>query len=479
MHSWFNDKLLFLGFILFLVMEKGGAFAQHWNSLNGIELGGNVTTVYDFCHIGDSLIVAGAWSYLDGSAQYGTFSWNGESYHPFGELVEAGVQNVVEYQNGLVISGDWLDYNNIPGTTDIVAWDGENFHSFYGGGDWPTGFGNDDVIVFKDSLFICGLGGGIPGLGNLSGIVGFNGSNWYYPGGLSSSSLKCMEVFKDELYVGGLCGYELGSLIPMRNIARYDGSEWHSLNGGFYNGYVTCMTVDEDEEMLYVGGWFSKTWDGLTAYNIVGWDGEQWHSIGVPAVNSAITSMCFYRDQLYVSGIFTYDQYDNQIYHIARWDGANWQPLQGGLEGAAFAMTVFNDELYVGGGISWVGDSTFTVSDVARWYMHADSVTWGVPVPHLDKDDIDDQSVFIQESDRPSSWKLFPNPTDDILHIEFELPQSGAVVITDLQGRQKHYELIRNCRKLDLNTSEFRSGNYLVNLVQDGTIVRTQRFIVN
>ena len=478
MHSWFNDKWFVLSFILFLIMEKGGAFAQHWNSLNGIELGGNVTTVYDFCHIGDSLIVAGAWSYLDGSPQYGTFSWNGESYHPFGELVEAGVLNVVEYQNGLVISGDWLDYNNIPGTTDIVAWDGENFHSFYGGGDWPTGFGNDDVIVFQDSLFICGIGGGIPGFEDLSGIVGFNGSNWYYPGGFSSNSLDCFEVFKGELYVGGLCGYELLSSIPMRNIARYDGTEWHSLNGGFYNGYVLCMTMDEDEEMLYIGGWFSKTWDGTIAYHVVGWDGEQWHSLGVPAVNSAITSMCFYRGQLYITGNFTADQYGTELFHAARWDGANWQPMDGGMYGVGFAMTVYNDELYVGGAISWVGDSTFTVSDVARWYMHPDSVTWGVPVPHIGKDDDNEQSTGLTEYFSDKSWKIFPNPTDDILHIEFETPQSGAMVITDLQGRQKHYEPIRNCERLELSTSLYPAGDYLLSLVRDGTIISTKRFVV-
>ena len=478
MHSWFNDKWFVLSFILFLIMEKDGAFAQHWNSLANVELSGGGTAVYDFLEDGDSLFIVGTWHTANGIPSRGTCIWNGTEIHPFGILDLGGASNIVKYQNEVIIAGDWLDYGNIPGTTDIVAWDGENFHSFYGGGDWPTGFGNNDVIVFKDSLFICGIGGGIPGLGNLSGIVGFNGSNWYYPGGLSSSSLKCMEVFKDELYVGGLCGIELGSLIPMRNIARYDGTEWHSLNGGFYNGYVTCMTVDEDEEMLYVGGWFSKTWDGLVAYDVVGWDGEQWHSIGVPALDSQITSMCFYRGQLYVTGNFTIDQYGNELFHAARWDGANWQPMEGGMYGVGFAMTVYQDELYIGGSIAWVRDSTFTVSDVARWYMHPDSVTWGVPVPHIGKDDDNEQSTGLTEYFSDKSWKIFPNPTDDILHIEFETPQNGAVVITDLQGRQKHYEPIRNCERLELSTIMYSAGDYLLSLVRDGTIISTKRFVV-
>jgi len=334
------------------------------------------------------------------------------------------------------------------------------------------------MMVFKDSLFIIDPGGGVGGFDDLNGIVGFDGENWFDPGGFTIFGPECMEVYKGELYVAGEFGYSWPDWLPVRNVARFDGTTWHDLNGGFANGRVWCMSKDEDHDMLYMGGSFSQSWDGVTAYRVIRWDGENWHSLGVPWLNDIILSMCFYRGQLYVSGVFTADQYGNPRNHILRWDGAQWQNLGDGLDGVAFKMQVFKDELYVGGQFNWVGDSTFLVNDVARWYMDPDSVTWGVPVYSPDKDDDNEQTTGFIERINEKDWKIFPNPTNGILHVEFSQVQSGAIVLTDLQGRQKQYITIDGHQSVDLNVSSYPAGEYLVNVVRDGSIVGTKRMVV-
>ncbi|MCG9909812.1 MAG: T9SS type A sorting domain-containing protein [Flavobacteriales bacterium] len=79
--------------------------------------------------------------------------------------------------------------------------------------------------------------------------------------------------------------------------------------------------------------------------------------------------------------------------------------------------------------------------------------------------------------------KLFPNPAEFWLNMEFTLPQAGPVafVLTDLQGREVDLILEKSCQQgknlLTFNASRLAAGTYFVALKQNGKILETQKFI--
>ncbi len=75
--------------------------------------------------------------------------------------------------------------------------------------------------------------------------------------------VNTLTVSGDDLYVGGhFKGTGDGSLTDLGYIARYDttAGAWHVLPNRGLNLAVNTLTVSGDD--LYVGGYFTGTWDG-------------------------------------------------------------------------------------------------------------------------------------------------------------------------------------------------------------------------
>lgn len=72
---------------------------------------------------------------------------------------------------------------------------------------------------------------------------------------------------------------------------------------------------------------------------------------------------------------------------------------------------------------------------------------------------------------------LFPNPTDYILHITFETAGYEAdILVMDMVGRLVYREKLIN-GKCSIISSQLTEGIYMVQVVQNGTLLRTGRFI--
>jgi len=69
-----------------------------------------------------------------------------------------------------------------------------------------------------------------------------------------------LEVFQDQLYVGGQIAITAGN--AGQNIMRWDGEEFHSLGQGVQQwlgntaSIATVWTMTEHDGILYVGGGF-------------------------------------------------------------------------------------------------------------------------------------------------------------------------------------------------------------------------------
>ena len=79
--------------------------------------------------------------------------------------------------------------------------------------------------------------------------------------------------------------------------------------------------------------------------------------------------------------------------------------------------------------------------------------------------------------------KVFPNPADQWMHIDFQIPESGEVrfVLMDMSGRQVDVIMERNCQKgkniLTFNTNTLRSGIYSVSMEVAGKTLMVQKFV--
>ncbi len=85
--------------------------------------------------------------------------------------------------------------------------------------------------------------------------------------------------------------------------------------------------------------------------------------------NPAINDVIEFNSQIVIGGSFLADSL--YLNNIARWDGSDWQPFAQGMMGGINTMTIFNNQLYAGGGYLTIPNLT-NPGKIVRW----DGVAW-------------------------------------------------------------------------------------------------------
>lgn len=144
-----------------------------------------------------------------------------------------------------------------------------------------------------------------------------------------------------------------------------------NMDGGL-NGPVKALKVDPVSQLLYAGGAFTASADGMpcngVAVYVNGFAGWDWLGLG-DGVNGTVNCMLFDNNRLYVGGEFT-SAGSVAAQNIAYLDlnTQQWHSL-GGLDSAVNALIVYNNELYAGGKFTgliskWTGTQWQTVSQI-------------------------------------------------------------------------------------------------------------------
>jgi hypothetical protein len=132
--------------------------------------------------------------------------------------------------------------------------------------------------------------GGLPALS----LARWDGGNWSaVPDGpltenMGAPFIGAMAVYDDgrgpALYVGGMFAFAGGK--PAANIARFDGQQWESLDGGLGQGCCGHDTVYDlqvadlgDGPVLIAGGWRLSTEKGVDGSGAALWDGHTWTAL--------------------------------------------------------------------------------------------------------------------------------------------------------------------------------------------------------
>lgn len=104
-----------------------------------------------------------------------------------------------------------------------------------------------------------------------------------------------------------------------------------------------------------------------------------------------------------------------------------------------------------------------------RWYLHPDSVTWGVPGTGL----------FVWEHERIDDFfKISPNPSDGMIMVELAERSGMSLLIVDSSGKTIWQDEARWRSTLEVDLSGRLPGMYLLNLLENGVLTRTTKLVI-
>lgn len=355
---------------------------QEWQAL-GSGLNGTVRSIAVDGN-GD-VFAGGEFDSAGGIPAYGIAKWDGVAWSALGK----GLRRPVGYGGyvyalaidrfGFVYAGGYFSKAGDLPANNIARWDGAAWSAL---GDGITGDPYTATVyaLAADTRGNVFAGGQFTTAGGMNALnlARWNGETWSEVGGGIRSEEKYKAAVTSliadgsNLYVGGLITSAGG--IPLGGIARWNGSTWDNLLGGFwqedYDPYVTGMALDRDGR-VYATGRFTLA-GGNCAKNMAVWSGADWRGLGEDtSVDGYVSAMISDRSGgYYLAGDFTCAG-GQVVNHVAHWNGSSWSGLAGGIKRGPDVVQIsslvldLNDNLYLAGIFTQAGD--LPVSNIARW----------------------------------------------------------------------------------------------------------------
>lgn len=326
---------------------------SQWHGMGGPDHG----TVNSLSTYNGDLVVAGSFYQLNGQSDYNYIArWDGSSWSSFGSGMDTTVTDTAEFQGKLYATGS---FTAVGGTaaSHIAVWDGSTW-SAVGGGLSDGGY---SLYADNDKLYVGGEFETAGGISSLA-IAAWDGSQWSAVGdglGLYAGAvirLYRIAKFNNEIVVGGLLDKNgAGNLVRLNN-----GAEWRGFESAFLDGPVHAVHRRGND--LIVAGAFTHV-AGVSANRIARWDGSTWQALG-GGFNGTVLALATFNNELYAGGDFS-EADGNPAAGVARWDGQQWQPLGSGVNDTVRTFQVWRDQLYVGGDFTQAGGAATTL--LAAW----------------------------------------------------------------------------------------------------------------
>ena len=292
------------------------------------------TTVYVTAVFNNELYVGGDFREINGRRIGGLARWDGQQWRSVGELstgYKPIIRGMTVYNGSLYVIGDFsIETSNDEWIYYVARWDGSQWHGL--------GISSSDFDDFPEALIT---------------IVGG----------------------EDGIYVGG--DFENISGTAAEGIARWDGTDWHSVGtGDLRGGESTVWEIVSTPDGLYVSGDFTFI-GGVIAPYIAFWNGTTWAAVG-EQFNNYVGVLAYDSDVLYASGTFTQTG-TLAVDHLARWDGQEWSEVGGGVNGSVNSITIHNGQVYVAGIFTEVG-AGIAAQNIASW----NGTEWTTYLPTTD-----------------------------------------------------------------------------------------------
>ena len=267
--------------------EVGAGYVLELDSARGVwaVVGGGVDSrVYSLLEYNGTLVVGGV--FRNAGASPGTPArclarWTGEQWLPFGDP-DSTVLTLATYDGVLVAGGFFSTIGGIAANA-IARWDGARWLALGSGVTDVAGRTGavSHMIVFEGRLVVSG---GFAAAGGVAAanVAAWDGATW------SSLGKPVLGMGPLAVYDNALVGAVVravgdgGDVGSAYFVSRWTGSDWAPLGGLFggppeFNIFVYDLAVYADA--LYAGGSF-LTASGVNASNIARWNGSVWEDVG-------------------------------------------------------------------------------------------------------------------------------------------------------------------------------------------------------
>ncbi len=306
---------------------------------------------------------------LFGSGDSGVAKWNGTAFEFLPPKTRVSLMTT--YRGDLVVAqtGD-------ASASGVARWDGQQWQSLGQGVNfYCTALGSYEGHLLVGGTFYDF------GVTTYSGFVSWNSQSLTCLGqslvgpDASHPNPATITDYNGDMIMGG--SFETIAGQSCNGIARWDGQQWHSMDGGMmtppntlpdgstaqpYSGFVGSLVVYNGN--LIAGGNFD-TAGGVPTGAVACWDGQHWHAMGAGLDGitvdigpektlyepPSVSTLAVYKGRLYAGGNFTVTG-NATCSAIAVWDDNRWEPVPGitALSSQVLSLAVYNDQLVV----SWL-----------------------------------------------------------------------------------------------------------------------------
>lgn len=350
-----------------------------WNGTELVELGAGLDgPVHSLVVVGTTLFAAGDFTASGATPLPNVARWTGTAWVAVGSGAPddpTALSLAVDGSN-LLLLGAFTTVGAPPVAAEqIASWNGSAW-SAVGNFDGADGGHLNAAIRLGSRLYVGGT------FASTSSLHSWNGSSWTYDIGGIDGDILSMATIGTDLYLHGSFGSVADGSVPAEQLARFDGTDFFSLNDVSPGGGVYRIGVDSGQ--LFVVGSFLNDPGPLCAY----WDGASW--TGGPARISGpgpfgggvwISAFARVGGDLFLGGGFTsfYDYTDGGVQKgarsIAAWNGTQFRALGPGFgvtdNGSVQALTTFNTQLIAAGDFQRIGRAG-NVRGIAAW----DGASW-------------------------------------------------------------------------------------------------------
>ncbi len=299
--------------------------------------------------------------------------WTGDGWEPVGQGTNGRVVAIAFAPNGdMAVGGTFTEVYQTDGTPlaaqRVARWDGAQWHALGGGiastveviAALPSG----DIVVGGNFDSAEDPGGQVVDVEN---IAVWNGSQWGSLGGGLNNTVRALAVHPPtgDLIAGGSFAEAYnsdGSTVAARSVARWTGSEWQDLGGGFSGG-LDDLAIGSDGT-IYAAGSGAP---GL----IGGFDGSTWTTLGGGIPGIYARAVAFGNNKVFVGGQFqdvaNSDGSRLRSPNIAAYDldAGEWISLDPGTSNTVSTLSYDGSAVFIGGGFDWAGP--FPAQFISRW----------------------------------------------------------------------------------------------------------------
>lgn len=396
----------------------------------------------------NKLYIGGQFTNLEGKGIRGIATYDGLKFDSVGcgvGIFTDGIWRITEYNSQIYVAGSFGTMGNLQ-TNGLAKWNGLKWDSV---GNRINGLAFA-LKEFNNDLYVGGFFWKI-GNQNIRAVAKWDGANWSilgsgfpYNWANSVPTINAIEVFNNEIYVGGTFEDSTGNVLA---VAKWNGIYWSKGNLKLYGMAPSVNDLKVYNGNLYVAGRFYEV-DGNVGNCIVKYDGIKWSRVGdaIKTSNGYIKRMEVINNKLYVVGGF-YNIQDNIAAHsIAIWNDTVWcAPPTGSQQYQSACLALFKDTIYMGGGFYDIGNDT--VPALAK--LITSNQTCSSP-------------VGIKEHLFKTNIKIFPNPVNDNLNIisEQEFEKGTVIDVINALGQT----VLKTHYSNQIDVTSLSVGYYLLKL---------------